>query len=166
MSGNEALDQKTRNFILYLIDKMAIPTKTGIMKMSYLCDLAAIKSGLNQITDFEYIRYYYGPFDRKIEEYLLDLIKTKYIVSKSEYSSGGGEYEKFSLSQSKKDLDEEYSNNLNAQEQEIVDSILDSLGSFNAKILTDIAYKTNPMTKIGAKLGGIEHLTEKLDLTA
>lgn len=163
MQKDEKLDNKTRSFILYLIDKMAIPTKTSIIKMCYLCDLAAVKSGLKKITDFEYIRYYYGPFDKKIEEYLLDLVKKKEIVLESEYGSGGGEYEKFSLPKDKKNLDR-YSEFLDSREKEITDSILDSLGSLNAKMLTEVAYKTKPMTSIGAKLGGTEHLAEKLNL--
>lgn len=48
MQKDEKLDNKTRSFILYLIDKMAIPTKTSIIKMCYLCDLAAVKSGLKK----------------------------------------------------------------------------------------------------------------------
>lgn len=165
MQKDNGLDNKTRNFILYLIGKMAIPTKTSIIKMCYLCDLAAVKNGLQQITDFEYIRYYYGPFDRKIEDYLLDLVKKQDIVSESEYSSGGGEYEKFSIPKEKRDA-EEYSKDLSEQEKDIVDSILESLGSLNAKMLTEVAYKTRPMTTIGAKLGGTEHLTEVLNLAA
>ena len=52
------------NFILHLIDKIAIPTKTSLIKMCYLCDLVAFRENGKQITDFKYIRYYYGPFDK------------------------------------------------------------------------------------------------------
>lgn len=161
----EELDRRTRGLILYLVGKMAVPTKTSIIKMCYLCDLAAVQSGMNQITAFKYIRYYYGPFDKNIEDYLLDLVKKREIVSRSEYSSGGGEYERFSLPSAEIDP-EDYIEDLTDEEKTIVDSILDSLGSLNAKMLTEIAYKTNPMKKFGATLGGTEHLTEALDLGA
>lgn len=166
MQGQQVrLDAKTRNFILYLVKRMAIPTKTGIIKMCYLCDLAAVNNGMKKITDFNYIRYYYGPYDRKIEDYLLDLIKNGDIIATSEYASGGGEYEKFSLSDKSAKLDD-IDGNLTEKEHQIVEPILDELGSLNAKTLTQIAYKTKPMTSIGATLGGNEHLTDKLDLKA
>lgn len=163
MNEDKSLSEKTYNFILYLVGNMVIPTKTSLIKMCYLCDLAAVNSGLEQITDFTYIRYYYGPYDKKIDEYLLDMIKNNKLTVKTEYSRGGGEYEEFSLPAKRQNLDE-YSSFMSKKEKEIVDSILDSLGSLNAKMLTEIAYKTKPMTNIGATLGGIEHLTENLNL--
>jgi len=158
------LDNKTSNFILHLIDKMAIPTKTSLIKMCYLCDLVAFRENGKQITDFNYIRYYYGPFDKKIDEYLLTLVKEGKILSEVEYSSGGGEYEKFSLPKDKRGLSE-YTDCLDEKEKQLSNSILESLGSLNAKMLTEIAYKTAPMKALKATLGGNEHLTEPLNLS-
>lgn len=165
MQENQPLNKKTRSFILFLIDKMAIPTKTGIIKMCYLCDLAAVKSGMPQITDFKYVRYYYGPFDRRIEDYLLDLIAKKDIKSESEFTSGGGEFEKFSLPKHKK-VQNDFDDVLSDDEARIVNPILDSLGSLNAKMLTEIAYRTNPMKELNATLGGTENLSKPLNLAA
>lgn len=165
MNERVELNSKTTDFILYLVDKMAIPTKTSIIKMCYLCDLAAINSGLDPITDFCYIRYYYGPFDKKIDDYLFNLVKNRKLNVETEYGSGGGEYEKYSIPVELKN-DNDYSDFLSSDEIKVVEPILESLGSLNAKMLTEIAYKTKPMTSIGAKLGGIEHFAEKLNLSA
>lgn len=159
------LNNKTRLFILYLIDKMAVPTKTGIIKMCYLCDIATVKSNLEKITDFQYVRYYYGPYDKRIEDYLDDLIKSGFVKSKLEYGSGGGEYAKFSLSEAGEKEIEDRQDVFSAEEKRITDSILDSLGSLNAKMLTQIAYRTNPMVAFGATLGGSEHFNEVLNLS-
>ena len=159
----EGLDSKTSNFLVYLIANMAIPTKTALIKMSYLCDLAAVKSKIPKITAFDYIRYYYGPYDKIIDDYLLKLVKAKTINAETQYSSNGGEYEKFSVVVDDEKLDE-IKDAFSKEEIEIIDSILESLGSLNAKMLTAVAYKTDPMKSLNATLGGNENLGKKLVL--
>ena len=51
-----------------------------------------------------------------------------------------------------------------ANEQIVID-LVNSLGNLSPKSLTEIAYKTKPMTRLGATLGGNEHLNERLVLT-
>ena len=49
--------------------------------------------------------------------------------------------------------------------EQIVRDLVDSLGNLSPKSLTELAYKTKPMTRLGATLGGNEHLNEQLVLT-
>lgn len=52
-----------------------------------------------------------------------------------------------------------------SEELELIGGVLQELKGYGAKILTEIAYKTKPMVKIGATLGGKESFGVKLDLS-
>jgi hypothetical protein len=52
------------------------------------------------------------------------------------------------------------------EEKDLIDEMMSELKGYGAKTLTDIAYKTKPMIKLGATLGGDENLFKKLDLSA
>ena len=162
---SNGINQKTQDFILYLVDNMAIPTKTSIIKMCYLCDLANTNKNGQQITNFEYIRYYYGPYDKRIEDCLSKLVEDKQLLYNVEYSSTGGEFLKYSIPQDKKSS-MDVSDKISEEESSITDSIIEAIGNFSPKLLTDVAYKTKPMKKLGATLGGNENLEVRLDLKA
>jgi uncharacterized phage-associated protein len=157
MKTQDKVGNRTIKVVRYLIKNMAIPTKTSIIKMCYLCDLASMNKNGKKITDFNYVRYYYGPYDSRIDALLEDLIKSGEVDFSIEYNSHGEEYVRYRVM-----TDTE----LDQSAAAVIDPILQSLGSLNAKMLTEIAYKTKPMKVLGAKLGGKEHLGEKLNLSA
>ena len=131
-----------------------------MIKLSYLIDLAAVRRFEHQISEFEYIRYNYGPFDQKVYTNLNDLQKEGKVVSFSHYNTYG-ENVLFKLNTQP----EEYEFNLlSADEKSLIKEMLESLSGYGAKMLTEIAYSTAPMKALGAKLGGNEHLGELLDL--
>lgn len=149
---------RTKQLIKYLVSNMSVSTITSLTKMLYLIDLASVSSGKEKTTDFEYIRYYYGPFDRNIRKTLDELINQGELIVSIQTSPNGEPYMIYKLPEGVVGYDYE---DLNS---DIVADLTQNLGHFSAKTLTEIAYKTKPMTKLGATLGGTEHLSEALDL--
>lgn len=133
---------------------------TSLIKLSYLIDLAAIRKIGHKISEFNYIRYNYGPFDPKVYTNLNELQKEGKVTSFSIYNSYG-ESVLFKLSDNIKDFDQ-----ISKDEQTLIKEMLDSVEGYGARMLTDIAYHTKPMKALGATLGGNEHLGEVLDLCA
>ncbi|MGD0822869.1 MAG: Panacea domain-containing protein [Desulfomonilia bacterium] len=133
------------------------------MKISYIIDLVAIKKNQNKLTDFEYIRYNYGPFDKKIYEYLKNLIKQEIVSEDSELAETGDEFIIYNLKKKKGDIS---LNKLSDEEVETINEVLRSVKAYGAKALTELTYQTKPMKKLGAKIGNKKGLNERLDLNA
>lgn len=130
------------------------------MKLAYLIDLISVKKNKKQISNFQYRRYYFGPFDKKIYLYIESLIEKQAIVPKSDYAITGKEFIVYSLNESSK-----YNNDkINEKELKIIDGLLESFKGYGAKILTEIAYKTKPMIALGAKIGNSKGIGLRLDL--
>lgn len=137
---------------------MNLPTITSITKMLYLIDLASVSSLGRKTTSLTFIRYYYGPYDKHVRTMLDELTASGDIEADIKYLSNG---EPFISYRSPKSTSECTYDGENAN---IVSDLVDSLGSLSPKSLTEIAYKTKPMTRLGATLGGNEHLNEELVL--
>ena len=134
---------------------------TVLMKLSYLIDLVSIKRTGKPITYYNYIRYYYGPFDNTINGDIQKLMEEKVIEAKSDFVPSGEEYVVYNFNEDS-DLPLEF----DEAELKIIDEVLENVKGYGARALTEIAYKTKPMLKIGATLGGNEHLYEVLDMQA
>ena len=152
---------KTQQVLAYLIKNHPRASITVLMKLSYLVDLVSVARTQKQITHYNYIRYYYGPFDNAINTDLQGLIDQKIIEPRSDYVPSGEEYVVYSLNENISLTTE-----LDKDELSIIDDVLEDVKGYGARALTEIAYKTKPMLKFGATLGGSEHLLEKLDLQA
>jgi DNA-binding PadR family transcriptional regulator len=152
---------KTKQLLSYLIQEHTSASVTVLMKLSYLIDLVSVKKEHKQVTDFEYTRYHFGPFDQSIYPILSELETEGVIKAESNYTPGGEEYVKYSINEEKVDVSLDQ---LTDKDCEIANQVLDQLSGYGAKALTEIAYQTVPMKKLGATLGGDEHLNEKLDL--
>ena len=154
------MDQKkrTKELIKYLVSNMSVSTITSLTKMLYLIDLASVSSGKEKTTDFNYVRYYYGPYDKRIEETLNDLIIYGELIVNVRTSSNGEPYMIYKLPEGVTEYEYDDINS------DIVDNLTQNLGHLSAKTLTDIAYKTKPMTSLGATLGGTQHLNDVLNL--
>lgn len=150
----------TKELIKYLVSNMSVSTITSLTKMLYLIDLASVSSGKEKTTDFNYVRYYYGPYDSNIRKTLDELINYGELIVSIQTSPSGEPYMIYKLPEGVTRYEYDYLNS------DIVDDLTQSLGHFSAKTLTDLAYKTKPMTKLGATLGGTQHLNEVLDLSS
>lgn len=153
--------KKTKQLLAYIIQKHSFSSVTSLMKLSYIVDLVSIKKINKQISDFEYIRYKYGPFDNKIYNYIKNLLENK-IISEDSAVTHTGEVIVYKFN---KDCDFSF-DKLIPSEINTIDEVLDTLKGYGPQALVDLAYKTNPMEKIGAKQDNEIGLNIKLDLRA
>ncbi|MEI9914449.1 MAG: Panacea domain-containing protein [Candidatus Saccharibacteria bacterium] len=157
----EVVSEKTKQLIDYLVSKHHLSTVTSLVKLCYLCDLVSVGAGNDQITNFNYYRWHFGPYDRKIEDALFQLVERGDITSDTTYTDYGTEYVKYNVS----DDSEPTIDKLTKTDLGHVNAVLDSLKGYGPKALTQVAYKTKPMLALGATLGGTENMGKPLDLT-
>lgn len=153
---------KNQQFLAYLAKEHPSTSITSMMKLSYLIDLISVKKTDKQISSFNYVRYSYGPFTEDIYRGVETLVLEEVLSSDVKYSSVGREYVAYVYNEEKEYGFSEISN----EEKKLIDSVLSDLSGYGAKALTEIAYKTKPMIKLGATLGGTENLFKKIDLKA
>jgi uncharacterized phage-associated protein len=153
---------KNQTLLAYLVKNHPKASVTTLMKLAYLIDLISIQEGKNQIFNFKYKRYNYGPFDEHIYKELDELAQNNVIIPSVDYSPTGSEYVIYEFN-SESELDFK---SLDDEELSMINSVLEKVKGYGAKALTDIAYKTKPMLKLGATLGGNENLNAPLDLSA
>jgi len=155
-------NNRTKELLVYIIKQHAKASITVLMKLSYLIDLISVKEENRQISAFNYVRYLYGPYDSLISNLLDDLVKCrKVIISNTEYTYTGGEYVVYSFNE---EVDNFQFKSLSEKDIKIVDQVLEQLKGYGAKTLTEIAYKTKPMKKIGAAPENAIGIGEKLNL--
>jgi hypothetical protein len=154
---------KMHQFLGYIIKHHPDSSITGLMKLSYIIDLVSIKKSNQQISAFEYIRYNYGPFSRTIYEYLNSLIEHKVIREDSQIANTGDEFVVYNFN---KKRTEPSFDKLTKSERSVIDEVLESLQGYGARALTELAYRTKPMQKIGATLQNKKGLNQRLDLHA
>lgn len=155
------MDKKNLQLLAYLAKEHSEASVTVLIKLCYLADLISIKRYNNKISSFNYIRYYFGPFDSKIYEELEFLISKNILMAESEYTKNGAEAIIYHFNE-KKSLD---ISELKDEDKTILNELLDLVRGYGARALTDMAYNTKPMKSIGATLGGKEHMGELLDLS-
>lgn len=154
------LNEKTIQLLGYLSKEHNNATVTVLMKLCYLIDLTSLKSGNGKITDFEYRRYNYGPFDDKIYKLLTLLTVQNILFTETEYTTSGNDCVVYKFNEkSNFNFDQ-----LSEIDYTVINESINELRGLGAKILTKIAYQTKPMLKFGATLGGNEHFNEVLDL--
>ena len=78
---------KNQQFLSYLCQKHPRATVTVLMKISYLIDWVSVNKYGTQITNYEYKRYLYGPFDDAIYKDLNVLTTKKILTANTEYTS-------------------------------------------------------------------------------
>lgn len=154
-------NEKTKQLLAYILKKQK-ESVTSLMKLSYLIDLVHVNKESSQVTDFEYLRYNFGPFDRKIYLYIEDMTESGLLIEDTEYTYGGEEFITYKLKEGAEISFDE----LKSDEIESVDEVTEELKGYGARDLTEVAYKTKPMIALGATLGGDENIGVKLDLNA
>lgn len=132
------------------------------MKLSYLADLINVKRNGKQISDFEYRRHFYGPFDKAVYSYVESLSEQKLISAESDYGSTGEEFSVYFINPEKETA--VTFEKINETERNVMDELLNSVKGYGAKMLTEIAYKTKPLKSLKATIGGSEGLGKMLNL--
>jgi uncharacterized phage-associated protein len=162
-AGEKNMKEKTKQFLCYIGDKHNCVTVTGVMKLSYLVDLYSVRHGAKQISDFSYERYFFGPFDKSIYDLMKELVQNKAFSEKPTYSPYGDEYITYEYNSQNK-----YAsfNHLTKAEKATLDAVLSELAGLGPKALTEIAYRTGPMKKIGAKQNNDKGLHQALNLNS
>lgn len=155
------MNKKTKQFLVYIAKNYMPATVTSLMKLAYLADLVSVTKEDGQISDFEYKRYKYGPFDSKIYRYLTELIEEAILKEEIEYTKSADEYIKYKFND---EIEDFKFDKLKDQEINTIDEILESVRGYGVKMLTEITYKTKPMLVWGATLGGDENLNASLNL--
>lgn len=149
---------KNKQLLYYIIKHTWWVSITQVVKLAYLIDLTNYRNHKKRVSGYEYIRYYYWPYDSDIESDVNDLVKEWYISADSEYTRLN---EMFVFHQKKEaDID------LLDKDIEVIDSVLDELKWLWAKMLTKIAYKTKPMVELWATLWWNEGLWDTLNFDA
>ena len=150
---------KTKELLSYITKFNQKVTVTSLMKLSYLIDVVSMKRNKEQVSKFEYKRYSHGPFDPKIYNYIKDLVAKGILIEEPEYNVSGDEYVTYRFNE-----ESDISLDKIEDDKEIINDVLEGLKGYTARTLTDIAYKTKPMKKIGATPGGKEHWNKAIPL--
>lgn len=153
---------KNQALLLLILKNRWSCTVTELMKIAYLTDLWSSNALKKKISEFEYLRYNYGPFDKEIYTTIESLLKDWLIRIDYIENPKWEEIIKYSIWQERTRLEEIIDSTIDSWEQEFVLDMLESLEWLNASSLTKIAYSTEPMTRIKATLWGTEHFMEKV----
>lgn len=156
------MKEKTKQLLAYLIQHHPSLSITSLMKLSYICDLVSVKKHDKPISEFQYIRYKYGPFNNDIYKYIQCLVRQNVISEEANYTLLGDEFITFKFN----DESDFSFKKLTRKDKETINEVLDSLRGYGVRALVDLAYRTKPMVKIGAKQGNDVGLNEELDLRA
>jgi len=157
------MNKKTEQLLIYITKEYPCITIISLIKLAYLVDLVAVTNQLNQISEFEYVRYKFGPFNKKIYAYLKKIIDENIFIERVDHSPRGDEYIVYELNE---DNDTFCFDKISPKELTIIDEVLEKLKGLGAKALAEITYKTKPMLKIGAMPNNDAGLNKALDLSA
>lgn len=136
---SEKIDRRTFELFAYIGEKLHWKWDImQFMKLPYFIDLDSVKNLGFQITNFTYIRYEYGPFDKNIYAYR-NLFENKHMQAEFSYIK-------------------DFLPN--------IDGTLKELPIHSGDKLKQLTYQTEPMKKLNAKLKGKEGWMETLDLNA
>ncbi len=138
----DSISRKTVELYNYIFSKIkGIPDIMQFMKLPFFIDLNIVKINWKQITNFDYIRWNFWPFDKKVYDYqkLFSYNFEEWIV----------------------DLKYFY---LTIEEKNIIDNILISLPINDGEKLKILSYETEPMKKLNVTLWDNKKMGEKLFL--
>ncbi|HEX6257944.1 MAG TPA: Panacea domain-containing protein [Candidatus Saccharimonadales bacterium] len=155
---------KTQALLEFFAHSHDKPSVTVLMKLCYLTDLIAIKRLRRPITEYEYERYTFGPFNKRIYQDLEHLVGVSRLEVEIDYPTFGTDSEVV-LYRHTQDL-ANVEQKLDIEEIEVASEVLKTLSGYGARQLTEVAYQTKPMVALGATLGGNQNLGVKLDLKA
>lgn len=128
----DEIDRKTFEMYLYIIPKIKLDPvgRWQLIKIPYFIDLEIFRTMKRKLTNYNYFRYYYGPFDYKLYSYEKVLFELEDIDSAS-----------FSFSI------------LSNEEKEIIDKVINEMPVNDGEALKNLSYETYPMKRLGATVG-------------
>ena len=136
---SEKIDRRTFELFAFIGDKLEWKWDImQFMKLPYFVDLEFVKSKGFKLSNLDYQRYEYGPFDKNIYTYR-NLFEGKHPKVKYSYIADF--------------IDD-------------IETTLKTLPVRNGDRLKKLTYETAPMKKLGATIGGKEGWNEKLDLNS
>lgn len=153
---------KSIKLVYFLLKSRISATVTELMKLAYLSDLKLNRKSGEQYTEFKYVRYNFGPFDRNIYQVISNLASKGYLEERIEYTTSGKEHIVYTITEKAP----ESSLILEDSIIEILNPMLVELAPLGATTLTDLAYQTAPMKKIKAKRDNRLGINQVLDLNA
>jgi transcriptional regulator with XRE-family HTH domain len=136
----DSITRKTVELYNYIFSKISwIPDIMQFMKLPYYVDLEMIKRNGKKITNFEYVRWHYWPFDKKVYDYQkLFSYDLEYWITDLKYIY------------------------LTDEEKSIIDIVLKNIPKDDWEKLKKLSYETDPMKKLWVSLGDNKFMGEKL----
>lgn len=158
-SGGAALSQND-NVLAYIARAHGDVSVTALLKLAYLIDYVSVQKNGEKVSDFNYIRYNYGPFDKSVYDSLARLIDAGVLSERVEFNPYGD----FMVYSFCNDANYNPGKTLTVKQKKIADGILAQLNGHGPKMLTEVAYETPPLASVGAKIGNRVHMNKSLDL--
>lgn len=159
---------KTESLICYVIQAMSVPTETMISKVCYLCDYLTVKNMGHSLSSTDYKTSILGPQGKNISDCLYELVKRGIVDRSIEYSIEGNEYVKYSVREVNQ-LSEESQDDFSVEEMKIINEVLKSVSSLNARLLNEVVANTKPVKDVAKKQNKNNQesrVAERIDLLA
>lgn len=138
----DSINRKTLEMYNYVISKIKKPFDImQFMKIPYFIDLQYKEQSWKLLTNFQYMRWNFWPFDKKVYDY----------------------QKLFSLNNEKGIANIVYIH-LTDEDKQVIDQVLEKIPYTNGDRLKKLSYDTPPMQSIWATLWGSEHMWELLKL--
>ena len=137
------LDKITLTIILYFIEKLnGVLGKTHLSKLLFLTELLSIKKFKEPLTDLEFVKYHYGPYSGRINEYLQNLKEKGYIeIREIPFTNEPKVYTRY-YSNKKAPINKFIFEALDgdSEKKTLLDEIINSYGNISLQQLLDIVY--------------------------
>jgi hypothetical protein len=122
----DSISRKTVEMYNYILQELeSTPDIMQFMKLPYFIDLSCVRRKLQKISNFEYIRWNYGPFDKVVYD-----------------------YQKLFSFQNENGIPDISYIYLSTAEKEVIDSTLMSIPKNNGEELKKLSYETEPMKNL------------------
>lgn len=138
------IERKTFEMYNYVLLKLSkSPDPWQFIKIAYFIDLESVKNFWKLLTNYIYVRYSYGPFDKKMYD-----------------------YQKIFSMENEKWFQDVKSLYLSRDEMKIIDSVFEKYPVENWRELMNLSYQTPPLQKLWVICGDGKHMYEELDMFA
>ncbi|MCD6463080.1 MAG: SocA family protein [Thermotogae bacterium] len=129
---------KSKEAVMYLLVNTGPITKTKLIKLLFLADKEALNHYGESITNLKYVKYFYGPYPREIEDILSDLYAHNYIYYTQELTFDGKLYY---LVSPKQKIDPQDFKRLSESEKYILKKVATKFGMKTLGEILDIVYE-------------------------
>jgi len=150
MENTHIIKKEKKNFaiITELLRKAGSLTKTKLVKMLFLIDLDYYNKKKKKLSNFTYIRYFYGPYPKEIETILSYLNALGIITYETRLSSAGKTYYLISINTNDRVKKLGLQDSLNTEEKFIIEKIAKD---YSTKNLDDILKQVYELDEVKNK---------------